>query len=185
MNDYEILQQIHAELKKIDKPPFDPSVIEFYGRLLERVNEEGFELSLLDKDLTESQEQALHVLRHYEYFGVTQRHQLQEGIVYHIDLRIGRFHEIVHAKSMTTKMQDSGKSANNSVAKPKLVMHPRHWDIRVHQSDNGTLTLNIACYVQDGRIQFVDIPFTDFSQKLTTFSDLERIAISAVDKPVR
>ena len=34
LNDIEILQQIHEELKKADHPPFDPIVIDLYGRLV-------------------------------------------------------------------------------------------------------------------------------------------------------
>ena len=111
MNDFEILQSILQELRKTDHPPYDPSVTEFYGRLLDRVEEEGFELTLLDKDLSEKEEQALRELWHYEYFGVSQRHQLAEGIIYNIDLRVGRFREIVDAQrqSVVAGMKDSGR----------------------------------------------------------------------------
>ena len=111
MNDFEILQHIHDELKKAKHPPYNPSVIEFYGRLLDRVPEEGFELTLLDKDLSEKEEQAFRELWHYEYFGVSQRHQLTEGIIYNIDLRVGRFLEIANSQthSVVVGMKDTGR----------------------------------------------------------------------------
>ena len=110
-NDLEILYAIKEELTNVDKPPFDPVMIELYGKLVDWVPEDGFELFLADSDLSVEEEQALHQLRHYEYLDVSQRHQLTEGIIYIVNLRGKRFLEIANAQTRSVVMgiQDSGK----------------------------------------------------------------------------
>ena len=109
-NDFEILQQILAELKRVDKPPFAPLVIELYGRLIERVPEDGFELFLPDKDLSQAEEQVLQELNHYGYFEIYLRHQLTEGLIYNVNLRGKRFLEIANTQTrcVVIDMKDSG-----------------------------------------------------------------------------
>ncbi len=66
-NNLEILNNIKEELAKVDHPPFDPLMIELYGKLIDRVPEEGFELLVADRDISEAEEQALQLLNRYEY----------------------------------------------------------------------------------------------------------------------
>jgi hypothetical protein len=110
MTDTEILQQIHEELKRVDHPPFDAGVIDLYGRLIERVPEDGFELFLPDKDISDLEEQALGVLNRYQYVEMQLTQNKLDGYVYQVNLRGKRFYEIANklATSSGTNMLDSG-----------------------------------------------------------------------------
>ena len=110
-NDIEILQQIHNELKGVDDPPFDPVVIAFYGRLMERVPEDGFEQYLPDRGITAREEQALGELNRYRFLETQLTQTGHDGHVWHVNLRGKRFHEIANRqkKSVVVGMQDSGK----------------------------------------------------------------------------
>ena len=108
MTDIDILHQIHEELKKVDYPPFEPAVIDLYGRLIQRVPEDGFELILPDKDVTEQEEQALGILNRYRYLKTHLVQTRQDGYTHHINLRGKRFREIADNQK-GIGMQDSGK----------------------------------------------------------------------------
>ena len=109
--DLEILYEIKDELTKVDKPPFDPVMIELYGKLVERFSEEGFELLVADKDMSEAEEQALRLLNRYEYIVADWKNHTRDGYYYHVDLRGKRFFEIANSqmRSVVVGMQDSGK----------------------------------------------------------------------------
>jgi len=111
MTNIEILYEIKDELAKVDKPPFDPSIIELYGKLVERFPEEGFELLVADKDLSEVEEQALRLLNRYEYIIADWKNHTRDGCYYHVDLRGKRFFEVANNQvcSVVVGMQDSGK----------------------------------------------------------------------------
>jgi len=87
LNDIAILQQIHEELKKVDHPPFDPVVIDLYGRLVDRVPEAGLQLFLPDKEITELEDQALGILNRYHFLEVNLKQEKAEGFVWHVNLR--------------------------------------------------------------------------------------------------
>jgi hypothetical protein len=106
-SDLEILQQLHEELKSADPPPFDVSVIDFYGGLIGRVPEDGYELIFPDKDLPETEEAAIRQLKHYGYVKLHFAYRLSEGYIYQVNLRGKRFFEI--ADRQFVGMQDSGK----------------------------------------------------------------------------
>jgi len=111
INDIEILQQIHEELKKIDHPPLDPVVIDFYGRLVDRVPEDGFEQYLPDKELSGEEEEALLELTRYGFLDSGTNHSPSDGFTWHVNLRGKRFLEIANnqTQSVVVGMQDSGK----------------------------------------------------------------------------
>ncbi len=110
MTDIEILQQIHEELKKVDHPPFAPEVIDLYGRLVDRVPEDGLQLLLPDKEITEQEEQALGILNRYHFLEVNLK-QEKDGFVWHVNLRGKRYLEIANlqGRSVTVVMRDSGQ----------------------------------------------------------------------------
>jgi len=103
-NDLEILNTIKEELTKVNSPPFNPSMIEVYGKLVERVPEDGFELLVADGDLSEAEEQALRLLNRYEYVVANLRRHERDGYYYHVNMRSKRFHELTD-----NGMKDSGK----------------------------------------------------------------------------
>ena len=107
-NDLEILQRIHDELKKVDHPPFDPLMIEVYGKLVGRVPEDGFELLVADGDLSEVEEQSLRLLNRYEYVIADLKHHERDGYFYHVNMRSRRFSEIAALRN-AVGMQDSGE----------------------------------------------------------------------------
>ena len=111
MTDSEILQQIHEELKRVNYPPFDPVVISFYGRLMERVPEDGFEQYLPDKWITEKEEEALLELTRYEYLDSGSHHTPGDGMTWYVNLRSKRFLEIANnqTRAVVVGMQDSGR----------------------------------------------------------------------------
>jgi hypothetical protein len=110
-NDLEILEKIKEELTKVDKPPFDPSIIEFYGKLVDRVPEDGFELLVAYKGILETEEQALRLLNRYEYIVSDLRYHGSDGYFYHVNMRGKRFLEMANGqvRSVVVGMQDSGK----------------------------------------------------------------------------
>ena len=65
------------------------------------------------------------------------------------------------------------KACNGSTEDAKVIL-PSRWDVSVQITDDGKMILIVACYVQNGWIRSVKIPFSAFSQSLTVFSDLER-----------
>ena len=110
MTDIEILQQIHNELKKADHPPFDPVVIDLYGRLVDRVPEDGFEQYLPDKEVTEQEEQALGILNRYHFLEVHMTQEKTDGFVWHVNLRGKRYLEIAKNQvAPVVGMRDSGE----------------------------------------------------------------------------
>ena len=109
MNDLDILKQIHEELKQVDHPPFDPSLIELYGKLVDRFPEEGLELLLADKDLSEVEEMALRLLNRWEYIAFDLKHHAGDGYYYHVNLRGKRFLELANKSVAVGMIQDSGK----------------------------------------------------------------------------
>ena len=111
MTDIDILQQIHEELKKVDHPPFDPAVIDFYGRLIDRVPEDGFEQYLPDKDLSVAEERALLELTRYGFLDSGSNHSISDGFTWYVNLRGKHFLEIANnqKKSVVVGMQDSGR----------------------------------------------------------------------------
>ena len=106
-SDLEILQQIHEELKGTDPPPFDVSVISFYGGLIGRVPEDGYELIFPDKDLSEAEEAAIRQLKDCGYVELHFAYRLSEGYIYQVNLRGKRYLEI--ADNQLIGMRDSGK----------------------------------------------------------------------------
>jgi len=108
-NDLEILDAIKDELRKVDHPPFDPVMIGFYDKLVDRVPEEGFYLLVADKDISEAEEQALRLLNRYEYVVANLEHHTRDGCFYHVDMRGRRFREIVDNQTAIVGMHDSGK----------------------------------------------------------------------------
>jgi len=106
-SDLEILQQIHEELKVTDPPLFDVSVIDFYGGLIGRVPEDGYELIFPDKELSEAEEAAIRQLKHHGYVKLHFAYRLSEGYIYQVNLRGLRFLEI--ADGHLFGMQDSGE----------------------------------------------------------------------------
>ena len=110
-NDLEILDGVEKELKKADHPPFDPLVIEFYEKLVDRVPEEGFDLLVVDKDISVEEEMALRLLNRWEYLTFDREYSDLDGYVYHVDMKGKRFFEIANnqVKSVVVGMQDSGK----------------------------------------------------------------------------
>ena len=111
MTDIDILQQIHEELKKIDHPPLAPVVIDFYGRLVDRVPEDGFEQYLPDKGLTGGEEEALLELTRYGFLDSGTNHSISDGFTWYVNLRGKHFLEIANSqmKSVVVGMQDSGR----------------------------------------------------------------------------
>ncbi|MCL2624654.1 MAG: DUF5664 domain-containing protein [Planctomycetaceae bacterium] len=111
MTDIEIIHQIHDEVKRVDHPPFDPVVINFYGRLIERVPEDGFVQYLPDKWITEKEEQALLELTRYGFLDSGSNHSASDGFTWYVNLRGKRFLEIANRqkKSVVVGMLDSGK----------------------------------------------------------------------------
>ena len=111
MTDIDILQQIYEELKKVDHPPFDPVVIELYGRLVDRVPEEGFVQYLPDKWMTAQEEEALGILNRYHFLEMQLTQTKLDGFVYHVILRGKRFLEIANnqKRAEVVGMQDSGR----------------------------------------------------------------------------
>ena len=107
-SDLEILCEIKDELKKADHPAFDSLMIEVYGKLVERVPEDGFELLVADKDISEAEEQALRLLNRYEYVVADLKRHERDGYYYHVNMRSGRFHELFDKRNVVG-MQDSGK----------------------------------------------------------------------------
>ena len=103
-NDLEILNTIKEELAKVKHPPFGPLLIEVYGKLVERVPEDGFELLVADGDLSEAEEQALRLLSRYEYVIANLRRHERDGYYYHVNMRSRRFSELAE-----NGMQDSGR----------------------------------------------------------------------------
>ena len=108
-NDLEILNQIKDELTKVDKPPLDPSMTEFYGRLVARVPEDGFELLVADKDISVEEEQALRLLNRYEYLTADLKYHGNDGYFYHVDMRGKRFVDLSENRIPIVGMHDSGK----------------------------------------------------------------------------
>jgi len=110
-NDLEILDAIKDELTKVDKPPFDLTMIEFYGKLVERVPEDGFELLVADKDISEIEEMSLRLLNRYEYITADLKYHGSDGYFYHVNMRGKRFFELANGqvRSVVVEMQDSGK----------------------------------------------------------------------------
>jgi len=111
-NDIAILQQIHEELKKVDHPPLEPVVIDLYGRLVDRVPEDGFEQWLPDKDLSHVEEDALRQLIRCGFLDLGEFYQqTRGGYIWHVNLRGKRFLEIANnqTRSVVVGMQDSGK----------------------------------------------------------------------------
>jgi hypothetical protein len=111
LNDIEILQQIHEELKKVEHPPFAPEVIDLYGRLVDRVSEDGLQLLLPDKEITEQEEQALGILNRYHFLEVNLKQNKLDGFTWHVNLRGKRYLEIANrqGRSVTVVMRDSGQ----------------------------------------------------------------------------
>ena len=105
-SDLEILEKIKEELTKVAPSSFDPSIIELYGKLADRVPEDGFELLVADKDLSEVEEMALRLLNRWEYVTFEQKHHAGDGYYYHIDMCGKRFFEMADSN---IGMQDSGK----------------------------------------------------------------------------
>ncbi|MCL2624594.1 MAG: DUF5664 domain-containing protein [Planctomycetaceae bacterium] len=110
-NDLEILYEIKDELTKVDKPPLDPSLIELYGKLVERVPEEGFELLVADKDISVAEEQALRLLSRWEYIAFDFRYHTGDGYYYRVNMRGKRFFELANSQvcSVAVGMKDTGK----------------------------------------------------------------------------
>ena len=106
MDDLKILGKIHEELIKVDKPPFDPAIIELYETLVDRVPEDGFELLVADKDMTEVEEMALRLLNRWRYVVADLKHHGSDGYFYHVNMRGERFFELADKQSV---MQDSGR----------------------------------------------------------------------------
>jgi len=107
-NDLEILDEIKSELIKTDHPPFASAVIDVYEKLISRVPEEGFELLVADRDISEAEEQALQLLNRDEYVVCDLKHHTGDGYFYHVDLRSKRFYEFSGNRNVVG-MQDSGK----------------------------------------------------------------------------
>jgi hypothetical protein len=110
-NDIDILKQIHAELARADHPPLDPILIGFYGKLVDRVPEDGFELLVADKDISEAEEQALRLLNRYGCVIANLEYRTHDGHFYRVNMRGERFLELANsqAKSVVVGMKDSGK----------------------------------------------------------------------------
>ena len=111
MTDIDILQQIHEELKKVDYPLLDPVVIDLYGRLIDRVPEDGFEQCMPDRDLSVAEERALLELTRYGFLDSGTNHSTSDGFTWYINLRGKRFLEIANnqKRSVVVGMQDSGR----------------------------------------------------------------------------
>ena len=109
-NDLEILYDIKDELAKVDKPPLDPSIIELYGKLADRVPEDGFELLVADKDLSEIEEMALRLLNRWEYIAFNLKHHTGDGYYYHVNMRSKRFLELANnqVRAAVVGIQDTG-----------------------------------------------------------------------------
>ena len=105
-NDLEILNTIKKELATVNSPPFNPLLIEVYGKLVERVPEDGFELLVADGDLSEAEEQALRLLNRYEYVIADLKRHERDGYYYHVNLRSKRFSELATLRS-AVGMQDT------------------------------------------------------------------------------
>ena len=111
-SDIDILKQIHEELKKVDHPPFDPVLIDFYGKLVDRFPEDGFELLVADSDLSIGEEQALRLLNRYEYIVADWEYQARDGYFYHVNMRGKRFLELANGQVESVvvgRMHDSGE----------------------------------------------------------------------------
>ena len=108
-SDLEILDVIAKELKSVDHPRFTENMIEFYGYLVSRVPEDGFEQILEDNALSVEQESAILQLKKYGYVDHKMR-GIGRGQAEHlVDLRGPRFFELANGQSKTTGMQDSGQ----------------------------------------------------------------------------
>jgi hypothetical protein len=88
MNDYDILRQLVAKIKS------DNSITsiaqDMYTRLAAKVTEDGFEIILADKSLSESDEDALRELSKHGYIKLDYRHQAL-GWCYIVELRGCKF----------------------------------------------------------------------------------------------
>jgi hypothetical protein len=62
------------------------------------------------------------------------------------------------------------------------IIHTSRWETCVQIPPDGKMSLVVACYIQDGWLQCVKIPFSSFSQSLSMFSDLERLVIDTVER---
>ena len=111
-SDIDILKQIHEELQKVDHPRFAQNMIDFYGHLVSRVPEDGFEQILDDNDLSIEHETAILQLQKYGYLGRTIQGISRGRIEHHVNLRGNRFLEIAdnQVKAVVVdKMHDSGE----------------------------------------------------------------------------
>ena len=111
MDDLEILKQMYQSLANSDDSLYDSALTEFYKKLIDRAPEEGFELLVADKDISELEDWALRLLCVREYVTSKLKSHGLDGYFYHVNLRGKRFCEIAngHVEPVVTKMHDSGK----------------------------------------------------------------------------
>ena len=82
-------------------------------------------------------------------------------------------------KNRTGTITELPTVCNDSAGEIEII-HPSRWKKCVQVTDDGDLSLIVACYALGGWLQCVEIPFSSFSQNLTTFADLERLVIDTV-----
>ena len=112
MTDIEILRQLHKNLQDDDSPLCNPAMTAFYGKLIDRVPEDGLDLQLLCRDLTETEEWGLTLLNMHKYVDSRLCHHTGDGCYYYnVNLRGQQFMEIANnqVKPVAVAMQDSGK----------------------------------------------------------------------------
>ena len=112
MTDLEILKQLYKNLQNSDSPLCDPAMLAFYDKLIGMVPEDGFDLQLTCRDLTETEEWALTLLNMHKYVENGLCHHTGDGYYYYdVNLRGRRFMELASSQvqSVVVGMQDSGK----------------------------------------------------------------------------
>jgi len=62
------------------------------------------------------------------------------------------------------------------------IIDTSRWETCLQITPDGKMSLVVACYIQDGWLQCVEIPFSSFSRSLTVFPDLERLVIDTVER---
>ena len=87
-------------------------------------------------------------------------------------------------KTLTDKQQTTPLESceGRDDSKKIKIIHTSHWKTCVQIPPDGKMALVVACYIQDGWLQCIEIPFSSFSQSLTVFSDLERLVIDTVER---
>jgi len=62
VTDLEILKQLYKELQDEDSPPSHPALLALYAKLLNMVPEEGLDLRIICRNLSQTEEWALTML---------------------------------------------------------------------------------------------------------------------------